>query len=107
MAALPLGRRVLPADHLVQSSGAAIDLGVPFASRITNGSVSYVGYLVQFFWPVGLAAFYPYPEQSLLAWQFLVSLLVLACLSLAAWAYRRRYPYLLVGWLWYLGMALP
>ena len=90
-----------------QSSGSAINLHVSFAAQITNASVAYVGYLVQFFWPVGLAAFYPHPEQSLPAWQFLASLLVLACLSLAAWAYRRRYPYLLVGWLWYLGMLVP
>ncbi len=90
-----------------QNSASAINLRVSFASRITNAAVSYVGYLVQLFWPVGLAAFYPHPEEDLPAWQFLASLLVLACVSLAAWAYRRRYPYLLVGWLWFLGVLVP
>ena len=33
--------------------------------------------------------------------------LVLAAISLAVWLARRRAPYLLIGWLWYLGTLLP
>ena len=89
-----------------QSSAAALNLGIPLTARITNASVAYVTYLVDLFWPVGLAAYYP-AEDNLPAWKVLGSLSVLLCLSVGALAYRRRYPYLLVGWLWYLGMLVP
>ena len=90
-----------------QGSASALDLRITVASRITNALVAYATYLVQLFWPVGLAAFYPHPGESLPVCKFLASLIVLCCISLAALAYRRRYPYLLVGWLWFLGMLFP
>ena len=80
---------------------------VPLPWRITNALVSYVDYLRQFVCPVGLAALYPHPGNNLPTWQVAVALLVLAGISLAALAGRRRHPYLLVGWLWYLGMLVP
>jgi tetratricopeptide (TPR) repeat protein len=75
--------------------------------RIANALVSYVTYLVQFFCPVGLAAYYPHPEYHLPVWKALGALVVLACISVAALKWRRRFPYFLVGWLWYLGMLVP
>ena len=75
--------------------------------RIANGLVSYVAYLVEFFYPVGLAAYYPHPEHHLPMWKTFGALVVLACISSAAVKWRRRFPYLLVGWLWYLGMLVP
>jgi tetratricopeptide (TPR) repeat protein len=62
--------------------------------------------LGQLFCPLGLSVFYPHPENHLAIWKVVVALLVLAGISLAALAFRRR-PYLLVGWLWYLGMMVP
>ena len=35
---------------------------LPLPPRIANALVSYVAYLGQFFYPVGLAVFYPYPQ---------------------------------------------
>ena len=34
-------------------------------------------------------------------------MLVLVAISAAVVVWRRRFPYLLVGWLWYLGMLVP
>ena len=79
---------------------------VPISSRIANAAVSYVVYLRQFFWPVKLAAFYPYGE-GLPAWQVAASVLVLVVVSVAALVAWRRQPALLVGWLWYLGTLVP
>ncbi len=79
---------------------------VPIPARIANALVSCTVYLGQFFWPVGLAAFYPRPE-TYPAWQVAGSVLVLAAVSLAALAAWRKQPAMLVGWLWYLGMLLP
>ena len=74
--------------------------------RIANAIVSYAVYLGQFFWPAGLAAFYPRP-QSLPAWQVGVALFVLTAVSTSTVLAWRRHPALLVGWLWYLGILLP
>ena len=75
--------------------------------RVANALVSYVAYLGQFFYPVGLAALYPHPGNRLPTWEIVGASLVLVGISATALAARRKYPYLLVGWLWYLGMLVP
>ena len=79
---------------------------VTISARFANALVSYVVYLRQFFWPVGLAVFYPRPE-SVPAWQVVVAFFVLAVFSAVALMSWRRQPAVLVGWFWYLGMLLP
>ena len=69
--------------------------------------VSYVTYVGQFFCPMGLAVFYPHPGAHLPLWKIVGAAVLLASVSAAALAWRRRYPYLLVGWLWYVGMLVP
>jgi protein O-mannosyl-transferase len=54
-----------------------------------------------------LAVFYPHPEGGLSIWQVAGAVAVLGGISAAAWIGRRRFPFLLVGWLWYLGMLVP
>ena len=76
------------------------------AWRIGNALISYVAYLGQFFWPLGLVACYP-RRAVLPPWQVAAAALTLVCITaVAVWWWRRR-PYLLVGWLWYLGMLAP
>jgi tetratricopeptide (TPR) repeat protein len=76
------------------------------AWRLENALVSYVFYLGKLFYPVHLAVLYP--RVSLLpVWKVVAASLVLAGISAAAFHWRRRLPYLLVGWLWYLGMMVP
>jgi tetratricopeptide (TPR) repeat protein len=77
------------------------------ATRIGNAAVSYVAYLGQMFWPTNLAVIYPHPGSDLPAWQVAAALGVLAAISAGVAALCRRAPYLLVGWLWYLGMLVP
>ncbi len=80
---------------------------LPIPVRLANASVSGVAYLEQFFYPVGLAAFYPHPGNTLPIWKVAASVLVLGGLSVAALMGRRRFPYCFVGWFWYLAMLLP
>ena len=80
---------------------------VPFALRLGNAPVSCVNYLLQMIWPAKLAVFYPYPINGLPGWEVVGALLVLIGISWSVFAWRRERPYLLVGWLWYLGMILP
>ena len=75
--------------------------------RIGNAAVSYVIYLRQMFWPAGLTVLYPHPGSTILLWQVGLSLLLLAIITIAAFVGRKTHPWLLVGWLWYLGMLVP
>ncbi len=57
-------------------------------------------------WPRGLAVLYPLPTA--LPWGALaLASMLLVAVSALAWRLRRRAPYLLVGWSWYLGMLVP
>ena len=40
-------------------------------------------------------------------WQVAAAVLTLAAITAAAFRWRRQRPYLLVGWLWYVGMLVP
>ncbi len=79
----------------------------PLSARIANAIVSYVAYLGQFVCPVGLSVLYPHPGNGIPAAKVAGALLLLAAASTGIVLARRRCPYLLVGWLWYLGMLVP
>ena len=77
------------------------------APRVTNALFSYGAYLGQSFFPVNLSPFYPHLGTHLpIAWAAGALVLLLAITAVAAFFWRRL-PYLLVGWLWYLGMLVP
>ena len=79
----------------------------PLGFRLANAVDSTVCYLEQTFYPLHLAVFYPYPNGGLPWWRVLLGGLLLAGITaLVCWQGRRR-PYLLVGWLWYLGTLVP
>jgi tetratricopeptide (TPR) repeat protein len=79
----------------------------PLSSRINNALVAYVTYLGQMFYPAELAVFYPLPESNLPPREVLLALILLAGIGTGVLVLRRRRPYLLVGWLWYLGVLVP
>jgi tetratricopeptide (TPR) repeat protein len=58
-------------------------------------------------WPAGLYLFHPNPSHALPWPQVLGAALLLAAISLWVARAARRRPYLLVGWLWYLGTLVP
>ena len=92
---------------LVQKSAVGRTEELPIFERINNAIVSYVLYIWQMLWPVNLAVFYPHPENRLPLWEIVCCLLVVMCITVAAIALRKHRPYLLTGWLWYLGMLVP
>ena len=92
-----------------QRSGGGIASAevVPLGLRVSNALVSYVRYLGKTIWPRGLAIFYPHPLDTLPAWQVLGAALFLTAVTLTAVRQRRGHPYLLFGWLWYVGTLVP
>jgi tetratricopeptide (TPR) repeat protein len=91
-----------------QAGGAVRSLErMPLAERTANALVAYVEYLGKALWPQNLAAYYPLARTSLPNWQPTTAALLLACITIIAIVNRRRRPYLIVGWLWYLGMLVP
>jgi len=78
---------------------------LPISERAGNALVSYVRYLGKMIWPEHLAFFYPYHTWA--AWQVAGSAALLALITVAAvWQSRRR-PFLIMGWLWFLGTLVP
>ncbi len=84
----------------------ATEEAVPWALRLANIPISYVRYLWKTIWPDQLAVIYPLPAHWPL-WQVVASSMVVIVLSVWALLQARRRPYLLFGWLWYLGTLVP
>jgi tetratricopeptide (TPR) repeat protein len=80
---------------------------VALSDRVANALVAYLVYLRKFVWPSDLAVFYPHSGAQLPLWKpALAGALLLGVTWLALRAGLRR-GYLLVGWLWFLGMLVP
>jgi Flp pilus assembly protein TadD len=91
-----------------KSAGAVVHLETwPIKIRIANGLVSYVKYMGKMIWPHPLAVLYPHPGDSLPIWKAAGAGVLLLCISILVVRGARRYPYLVVGWLWYLGTLVP
>ena len=86
--------------------GADWSARIPWEWRVGNALVSYVRYLGKAFWPTHLSVYYPHPG-AWPAWAILGSLLVLLLVS--GWVIwrARKAPYLVTGWLWFLGVLVP
>jgi protein O-mannosyl-transferase len=78
---------------------------VPLDYRLENIPVAYVRYLLKMVWPSSLAICYPMSALRLPV--VAAALAVLSFISAAVWFGRRRGPYWLVGWLWFLGTLVP
>jgi tetratricopeptide (TPR) repeat protein len=78
---------------------------LPWPERAGNALVGYVTYLSKTFWPVRLAAFYP--PFNVDAGVIATCAVVLIIASAAAVTMRQRYPFVFVGWFWFLGALAP
>ncbi len=83
------------------------DARLGLAARVANAVDAYAVYLRQTFWPSGLAVFYPHPGVGIAAARVAAAAALLAAITAASLLLARTRPYLLVGWLWYLGVLVP
>jgi tetratricopeptide (TPR) repeat protein len=90
-----------------EALGAVNTLKVDLLTRLASVPVNYVRYIGMAFWPVDLASFYPSRAGSWSWWQVTAASALIACLTGAfLWQARER-PYLIVGWLWFIGVLFP
>ena len=59
------------------------------------------------FWPLHLAIFYAHPGDDVSRWAALGAGLLLTAITFLVMGPGRPWPYLTVGWLWYLGTLAP
>ncbi len=77
-------------------------------SRMANALVSYVSYIGKMIYPARLAVFYPHRYDTMSLSKPILSLLLLAIVSISVvYVARQRHRYLAVGWLWYIVTLLP
>ncbi len=89
-----------------RNTGAMASLEqMAFPQRLGNALVAYVAYLGKMIWPQGLTVLYPIEVWPL--WKILTAMFVLLTVTAMALKWSARRPYLLFGWLWYLGMLVP
>jgi tetratricopeptide (TPR) repeat protein len=91
--------------YLIQKTAGAM-WATSWDTRLENVVLAYVRYISKLFWPENLAIVYSYPNHwpALLAAGAALLLLTWTALSV----YRaRQFPYLPVGWFWFLGTLVP
>jgi tetratricopeptide (TPR) repeat protein len=93
---------------VVQNHGGAVAGGekLPLGARGGNALISYCRYMEKMFWPTDLAVFYPHPGYWPMGKVLLAGCLILG-ISVLLLVQRRRFPFMLMGWLWYCGTLLP
>lgn len=94
--------------YYAQSRGGVVakTIVVPISFRILNSLVAYVNYIFKTILPLNLSVIYPLPDTITIL-QGVASGLFLAIISTIYIRMGRRHPYLIVGWLWYIGMLVP
>lgn len=93
---------------IAQSKGEAVVslTRIPLHFRLENSLAAAAGYVQMLLWPSGLCAYYPMHGQ-ISAVKVTGAAGMLVAVTLAGWYWRRTKPYLLAGWLWFLGTLVP
>jgi protein O-mannosyl-transferase len=94
--------------YFAQSQGGAVKAlsHAPLLTRVGESLLAYGAYLTKLIDPTALSFFYPRPTN--VSWFDVASAAALLLgLSCTAWVLRRRVPYLLMGWLFFLGTLVP
>jgi len=88
-----------------QTNAVASLAHLPVSARVVNALVGYWGYIKNMAWFADLAVIYPlrdWPPMLVLQ----AAAAVAGITTLAIWQRKQR-PWLLVGWLWFIGVLAP
>ncbi|HEV2320536.1 MAG TPA: tetratricopeptide repeat protein [Verrucomicrobiae bacterium] len=97
---------VLSSASCLATVHATPTFGEPLSFRLAKSLAAYLLYLVKIFAPINLAVIYPLPAHTPAVGAIAGALVLLACSLTFIFLFRRR-PYLLIGWLWFLGTLVP
>jgi tetratricopeptide (TPR) repeat protein len=91
-----------------EKTGSAVALSeLSLTARLMNALTAYGWYVFTSFWPTGLAILYPHLGAKWSVPAVLAGATLLVGITLLSlWQVRRR-PWLLVGWLWFVGTLFP
>jgi tetratricopeptide (TPR) repeat protein len=94
---------------LAQTHGGAVMAikGFSFAARCMNAVFVYAAYLRKTLFPQDLAVYYPHPHENISWFVIALAAALLLAITAAAIICIRRFPFLFVGWFWYLGTLVP
>jgi Tfp pilus assembly protein PilF len=73
---------------------------------MANAMWTYLAYMGRMFWPASLAVYYPYSHHLPVS-QLLAAATVLVSITVVAVRWLHPYPFVAVGWFWYLGTLVP
>jgi protein O-mannosyl-transferase len=116
---MPLIREKLPlfclvaasmvVTYIAQTHGGAVRgfVDAPLSLRLSNALVSYAKYLFLTVWPSGLGVYYPFSPAGVPTWQLAAALVLVAAITAIALREASKRPYLITGWLWFLGTLVP
>lgn len=79
---------------------------LPMGLSLANASVSAITYPAKTLWPQNMAVFYPFPDAMPLG-QISVAVFLLIMITAAVILTRKRFPFLFVGWFWYVITIIP
>lgn len=93
---------------VAQHAGGAIQsvAEVPLRLRILNSLTAYLHYVEKAFWPVKLSIYYLLPAHVPIV-PAICSAAIMIAITVAAFVWRVRWPWVLTGWLWYVGTLVP
>jgi len=91
--------------YLAQSQSGAVSADGSPITNACNAIWSLVAYLHKAVWPFGLSVFYPFAPVP--HWKCAIALAVVVAVSAAATRAAARFPWLAVGWFWYLVTLFP
>ncbi|HET8645433.1 MAG TPA: tetratricopeptide repeat protein [Vicinamibacteria bacterium] len=87
--------------------GLVESAALPLRLRVLNAIDAYVLYLRDAVWPAALAVGHPHHGQAMTPGRLAFCVVLLAALTALAASQRRRRPYLLVGWSWFVVTLVP
>jgi tetratricopeptide (TPR) repeat protein len=94
---------------IAQRGGGAVDSLqiLPLWVRVANAAISYCRYVRIMFWPDPLIVYYLHEKTNIMVSAAVLSAIALILVTAACWYFRKKRPYCLMGWLWFLGTLVP
>jgi hypothetical protein len=104
--AISIGASVMGAIAQYVIGAAATVENLPMSNRIENAILCYVIYIAKLLVPINLGVFYPHAlTQPMPA--VVISAILLTIATYFFFRIRKRFPYVITGWFFFLGTLVP